>query len=285
MTEKRRPLVAANWKMHKTPEESLRFWEKFAARLTVETEWTDVVICPPYLSLPALQAANLRARGVHLGAQNVHEAPQGAFTGEISVTMLQAVGVSFVIVGHSERRAYFAESDEVIARKVRAVLGAGMTPILCVGESLEEREAGRAEAVVTSQLLAGLAGVDSAGASRVVVAYEPVWAIGTGRSAGAQDAGEMAAAVRRQLAGRFGDAVAERVRILYGGSVKPDNFEAFLAQPGVDGALVGTASLDPDAFFALVEIAARVASGAGAVPGAGAAAEGQAGNGKGGDAR
>lgn len=258
MADARRPLVAANWKMHKTREESRRFWEAFSARLTPEsTDRVEVVLCPPYPSLPVLAEAGLEERGVFLGAQNVHDAPRGAFTGEVSIPMLQDVGCRFVIVGHSERRIHFGESDDMIARKVRAVLEGGMTPILCVGESLEQREAGRAEAVVIGQLEAALAGLDAAGVSRTVVAYEPVWAIGTGRSADPGDAGRTGALLRRYVAERYGEEAAARVRILYGGSVNPDNFGAFLAEPEVDGALVGTASLDPETFAALVEEAAR----------------------------
>ncbi|MBE3552268.1 MAG: triose-phosphate isomerase [Kyrpidia tusciae] len=259
MNAARKPLLAANWKMNKTPEEALAFWREFSGRLSGESERVEVVICPPYPALPALDGADLRARGVYLGAQNVHWEPRGAFTGEVSPGMLRAVGCSHVIVGHSERRAYFGESDEAVKRKLQAALDEGMTPILCVGETLEQRTAGRAEAVVAAQLTAALAGLDVGRAARVVVAYEPVWAIGTGRSAEARDAGEMAAAVRRRLRDLAGPA-AEEIRILYGGSVAPDNFAQFLAEAEVDGGLVGTASLRPESFFALVAAAAKAAA-------------------------
>src|SRR5690606_28284859 len=221
----------------------------------------EVVLCPPFTALPAV-AAVLEAGGagpagaagpVALGAQDLHWEERGAFTGEVSAGMLTALGCRYVIVGHSERRALFGESDEIVARKVARARQAGLTPILCVGESLEERRAGRLEAVILGQLEAVLSRLDPA--VGLVIAYEPVWAIGTGEAASPADAGEVARLIRRRLAA-LSAAAAGQVRILYGGSVNPDNAGAFFADPDVDGALVGGASLDAGAFTAIVAAAA-----------------------------
>ena len=246
----RTSIVAANWKMNKTQAEAREYCRRF--RELVPRDFpVELVIFPPFTALPAVRE-ELSGTPIRWGAQNVHPEPNGAFTGEISLPMLLEHGISYVIVGHSERRHIFGESDEFISRKVKAVLGAGLSPILCVGEKLEERRSGRAVEVVEEQLRAALGGLSPEEASRVVIAYEPVWAIGTGVPAHPEDAQEMAAAIRGWLAERFGD-VAQKVRIQYGGSVKPGNAGDFLKLPDIDGALVGGASLDPDSFFAIAE--------------------------------
>jgi triosephosphate isomerase len=247
----RKPYVAANWKMHKTAAEAARFVEALLPR--VASAGAEVVICPPF---PVLREVVERCResAVRVAAQNMHEADSGAFTGEVSAPMLIDAGADAVILGHSERRQLFGESDEALARKVPAALGAGLEPILCVGESEGERDAGLTEAELKGQLEADLAEVDPGRLAEVVVAYEPIWAIGTGRTATPEQAQETIAFVREVLRGRDGEE-AERVRILYGGSVKPGNAAELMAQPDIDGALVGGASLDPDDFAAIIEAA------------------------------
>jgi triosephosphate isomerase len=245
----RRPIIAANWKMHKDVAESLRFVESLGPRVQ-DLEGVEVVIAPPFTALDALKAA-VAHTPIALAGQNLHPAASGAFTGEISARMLCDVGCTYVIVGHSERRTLFGETSDFVAQKVEAALAAGLAPIACVGESLAEREAGRTFDVVGAQLEQTLARVDREHAESVVVAYEPVWAIGTGRTATPELAQEVHAFVRAALEKRFGD-VAHRMRIQYGGSVKPDNIYALMAQPDIDGALVGGASLDPDSLYAII---------------------------------
>jgi triosephosphate isomerase len=235
--------------MHKEVSEALRFVEDLSPKVQ-DLDGIDVVIAAPFTALDALKAA-LAGTPLALGAQNVHPEPQGAFTGEISVPMLQDVGCSYVIVGHSERRALFGETSEFVARKAAAALAGGLRPIVCVGERLEEREAGQTFDVVGAQLDGSLEAIDRAQAEEVIVAYEPVWAIGTGRTATPEIAQEVHGFIRERLHGRFGDAAA-RMRIQYGGSVKPDNVYELMAQPDIDGALVGGASLDPASFYAII---------------------------------
>jgi triosephosphate isomerase len=246
----RTPYVAANWKMHKTVAEAAEFVDALLPRIAATQH--DVVVCPPYLALSEVVG---RARGsaVRVAAQNMHEEDAGAFTGEVSAPMLVEAGVDAVVLGHSERRLHFGETDEALARKVPAALAAGLEPILCVGESEEARDAGQTEGVLERQLRADLAAVEPADLARVVVAYEPIWAIGTGRTATPEQAQEACAFVRDVLRERGGEADA--VRILYGGSVKPANAAELIARPDIDGALVGGASLDPDDFAAIVEAA------------------------------
>ncbi len=246
----RTPYIAANWKMHKTVAEAARFVDALLPRIAGTR--SDVVICPPFLALGEVVERS-RGSAVRVGAQNMHEDRSGAFTGEVSAPMLVEADVEAVLLGHSERRRYFCETDEALARKVPAALAAGLEPILCVGEVEEERDAGQTEAVLERQLQADLAAVDASDLSRVVIAYEPIWAIGTGRTASPEQAQE-AIAFARETLGDLG-ASAERVRILYGGSVKPGNAGELMAQPDVDGALVGGASLDPGDFAAIVEAA------------------------------
>ncbi len=246
----RRPLLAGNWKMHL----DLRGARQLAAGLTRELGEVadrDVVLFPPFLFLADV-VDEVENSAIEVGAQNLHPEPQGAFTGEVSAAMLASVGCRWVIVGHSERRDLFGEKDDFLNKKLRAALAAGLKPILCVGEHLEEREAGKARAVVEGQVRACLAGFDPEAVERVTVAYEPVWAIGTGRTATPQQANEMHVMVRQLLGGMFGAAVADATRILYGGSVKPSNAKALMAEPDIDGALVGGASLKVEDFVAIV---------------------------------
>jgi triosephosphate isomerase len=246
----RTPYIAANWKMHKTVAEAAAFVDALLPRIAATQH--DVVLCPPYLALGEVVERS-RGSAVRVAAQNMHEEDSGAFTGEVSAPMLVELDVDAVVLGHSERRQYFGESDEALARKVPAALAAGLEPILCVGESEEARDAGQTEAVLERQLQADLAAVEATGLTRVVVAYEPIWAIGTGRTATPEQAQEACACIRDVLRERGGDADA--VRILYGGSVKPANAAELMALPDVDGALVGGASLDPDEFAVIVEAA------------------------------
>jgi triosephosphate isomerase (TIM) len=242
--------LAANWKMHKTAEGTENFLAEFLPRMP-ESGGPEVVICPPFTSLKTAVEHCFQSR-VRVAAQNMHEADEGAFTGEISAPMLLDLGVEGVILGHSERRQYFNETDEALARKVPVALGAGLEPILCVGENESQRDADETKDVLTRQVQADLAEVPDARLSEVVIAYEPIWAIGTGRTATGEQAQEVIALIRGLIEARSPEA-AEAIRILYGGSVKPDNAAELLSQPDVDGALVGGASLDPGDFAAIVE--------------------------------
>jgi triosephosphate isomerase (TIM) len=246
----RTPYIAANWKMHKTVAEAAEFVDALLPRIAATR--SDVVICPSYLALAEVVERS-RGSAVRVAAQNMHEADEGACTGEVSPTMLVAAEVDAVVLGHSERRRLFGETDEALARKVPAALAVGLEPILCVGESEEARDAGQSEAVLERQLQADLAAVEGGELSQVVVAYEPIWAIGTGRTATPEQAQEAIAFIRDLLRER--GAAAEEVRILYGGSVKPGNAAELLNMPEIDGALVGGASLDPDDFAAIVKAA------------------------------
>jgi triosephosphate isomerase (TIM) len=247
----RTPYLAANWKMHKTIEEA----ESFLGALLPEVRGggPEVVLCPPFLALKSV-VEHCAQSPVRVAAQNMHEEPSGAFTGEVSAPMLREVGVDAVILGHSERRQHFNETDEALARKVPAALEHGLEPILCVGETEAQRDADETHAVLSRQVLADLAEVDSTQLERVVIAYEPVWAIGTGRTATPEQAQEAILFIRDQLR-TLDDSIAEGVRIVYGGSVKPDNAAELMAQPDLDGALVGGASLDPSDFAAIVAAA------------------------------
>ena len=254
----RRPLIAGNWKMHKTHLEGVQLTQKTVWALTRDDlEAVEVVVCPPFTALRSVGTLIDGDRlPLGLGAQDCHPEPQGAFTGEVAAPMLAKLGCSYVIVGHSERRQWFNESDELVSRKARAVLAAGMRPIVCVGESLEQREAGRTAEVVGAQLHGSLAGLGAEQLGGLVIAYEPVWAIGTDRAATPTDAQETIALVRRTVADLAGDQAAGSVRIQYGGSVKAANIQELMAQPDIDGALVGGASLDADEFALIVKGAA-----------------------------
>jgi triosephosphate isomerase (TIM) len=252
----RRPIIAANWKMHLTHLEAIQAVQKLSYLLDRDdADRVEVVICPPFTALRSVQTLiDSDKLPYGLGAQDVYPEDRGAYTGEVSPPMLGALRVSYVIVGHSERRQLFGEDDAIVNRKVRAVFAHGMTPILCVGETLEERDAGGTESRVIEQLKRAFDGVGGQDARNVVVAYEPIWAIGTGRNAEPADAGRVVEVIRQTLATRYGDEdLAKAVRIQYGGSVKPGNIRGFMAHPEIDGALVGGASLDPEEFALIVK--------------------------------
>ncbi len=250
----RTPIIAGNWKMHRDHLEAIQLVQKLAYHLVAEDyEGQEIVVCPPFVALRSIQTLIQSDKlPIGLGAQNCHAKDEGAFTGEISVPMLARLDVRYVICGHSERRAHFGETDEVVAAKTRAVLQHGLRPILCVGEDQQQREAGDAVEVVVGQLRGSLDRVTFNDPEELVIAYEPVWAIGTGLTATADDAQQMCAAVRTELAERYDADTAEQVRIQYGGSVKPGNVAQLMAQPDIDGALVGGASLSSEDFALIV---------------------------------
>ena len=241
-------MIAANWKMHKTHLESIQAVQKLSYLLDrKDAERVEVVVCPAFTALRSVQTLIDSDRLPYgLGAQDVHPEDEGAFTGAVAGPMLAALDVAYVIVGHSERRQLFGEDDATVNRKVKAVIRNGMAPIVCVGETLEERESGGTETKVTEQVRRAFDGIDAAAAARSVVAYEPIWAIGTGRNAEPTDAGQVVEVIRATLADRVSPEVAGGVRVLYGGSVTPGNIREFMAHPEIDGALVGGASLDPE---------------------------------------
>ncbi|XSG77628.1 triose-phosphate isomerase [Herpetosiphon llansteffanensis] len=246
----RRPLLAGNWKMHYGVSEGVALVEALSADLTDLTD-RDVLVCPPFTLLGSL-APLLDGTAVALGAQNMHYEAKGAFTGEIAPNMLKELGCSYVILGHSERRQYFGETDELINRKAHAALANGLKPIVCVGEVKAERDSGQAESVVVGQLRGSLAGLSAEQLRSIVIAYEPVWAIGTGDTATPADAQAMHARIRAELAALSDQATADAIIIQYGGSVKPDNVDELMAQPDIDGALVGGASLKAADFIRIV---------------------------------
>jgi triosephosphate isomerase len=251
----RTPFLAANWKMFKTVEETVAYLREFCA-LTAGIAGAEIVVAPPFT---ALRAAADVTKGTNVGiaAQDCYWERDGAFTGEISPAMVKDAGAGYTIIGHSERRRLFGDTDEWVNRKVRAVIAADLTPIVCIGETLEERDANQTLAVLDRQLAAALAGLTPAQVGALVVAYEPVWAIGTGRNATPAQAGEAHAHIRERLRGAFGPDAAEACHVLYGGSVKPDNIKDLMALEDVDGALVGGASLTVPSFFAIVTGATR----------------------------
>ncbi|HLP17245.1 MAG TPA: triose-phosphate isomerase [Bacteroidota bacterium] len=249
----RTKIIAGNWKMNKTVADTAELINGLKAKLSAAPK-AGVIVCPPYTSL-ALAVELVKGSPIKVGAQDVSVNDDGAFTGEVSIGMLKAVGCDYVIVGHSERRQYFKESDELINRKAKKVFAAGLTPIICVGETLEERESGITSQVVTNQIKGVTAGLTAEQMERTIIAYEPVWAIGTGKTATSAQAEEVHLLIRSLLTGLFSDAVAQKVVIQYGGSVKPDNAKELLAQPNIDGALVGGACLKADSFAAIVDAA------------------------------
>jgi triosephosphate isomerase len=251
----RRPIVAANWKMHLTHLEAIQAVQKLSYLLDQDdAEAVEVVICPPFTALRSIETLLQSDRLPYaLGAQDVHWEDKGAFTGEVAPGMLEALRVRYVIVGHSERREHFGETDAAVNKKVRAVLRHGMTPILCVGETLSERDTGGTQDKVTGQVRADLQAVTPEDAARLVVAYEPIWAIGTGRNAEPADAGQVIGLIRETIGAIYTTEVADAVRIQYGGSVKAGNIREFMAHPEIDGALVGGASLDPEEFALIVK--------------------------------
>jgi triosephosphate isomerase len=251
----RRPIIAANWKMHKTHLEAIQAVQKLSYLLDKDdAERVEVVICPAFTALRSVQTLIDADRlDYGLGAQNVSHEEKGAFTGEVSPAMLVALRVDYVIVGHSERRQLYGEDDRLVNKKVRAVFANGMTPIVCVGETAEERDAGGTESKVQQQVKRAFEDVSSEHAASSVVAYEPIWAIGTGRNAEPADAGQVVQVIRATLAERYGDAAGQSARVQYGGSVKPGNIRDFMAHPDIDGALVGGASLEPEDLALIVK--------------------------------
>jgi triosephosphate isomerase (TIM) len=251
----RKPLMAGNWKMHHTHLEAIQVVQKLSYRLDdKDFDAVEVVVCPPFTALRSVQTTIEGDKlKIGLGAQNCHWEPSGAYTGEISAPMLAKLNVKYVIVGHSERRELFGETNEIVAKKARAVLGAGMTPIICCGETLEEREAGNTVEKVRSQVTAAVDGMPGDDVKDCVVAYEPIWAIGTGHTASPDDANGTIKVIRDHMRDTLGADVAAAVRILYGGSVKPGNIAELMAMPEIDGGLVGGASLDPDEFGRIVQ--------------------------------
>ena len=247
----RKKILAANWKMNLTQVEAESYVEAFLHEVG-EVNDIETVIIPPFTALPTLAQATGNAPFIRLGAQNLHWERGGAFTGEICATMLRALFVKYVLVGHSERRALFGETDEMVRKKVHAALEAGLRPILCIGESLDEREAGLCQKVLRRQVEEGLKDVSTNHLAEIVIAYEPVWAIGTGRTATPAQAEEVHAFLRSLLSELFGQGAADHTRIQYGGSVKPENTEELMREPNIDGALVGGASLDPHSFARII---------------------------------
>jgi triosephosphate isomerase len=247
----RKPIIAGNWKMHKTIDEAKSFVMAVDG-LVPHREEMDTVICAPFIHLQTLVEL-VKEKPVAIGAQNMHFEEQGAFTGEVSPTMLTSLGVEYVIIGHSERRQYFNETDETVNQKAHAALQHGLIPILCVGENLEEREAQKTKDIVKGQVVKALANLSSEQVSRSVIAYEPIWAIGTGKSSSAKDASDVISYIRSVVEEVYDGQVAQAIRIQYGGSVKPENIQEYMSQSDIDGALVGGASLKPESFLQLLE--------------------------------
>jgi triosephosphate isomerase len=247
----RKKLIAANWKMYKTPEETSAFFKEFLPLVTDHSR-DEIVVCAPFVDLHTAVAI-AAGSNVFVGAQNMHWEKEGAFTGEISAPMLNAIGVTHVILGHSERRQYFNETDDTVNRKLELALESGLTPIVCVGEVLEEREAGLTEDVLRRQCMRAFNGISAKKAAQMTIAYEPVWAIGTGKTATPEMAVDAHAVIRHEAAKAFGDDFAAALRILYGGSVKGDNCNALMCEEEIDGALVGGASLTPAGFTKIVK--------------------------------
>jgi triosephosphate isomerase len=246
----RKKLIAANWKMYKTPDQTSAFFREFLP-MVAGHERDEITVCPPFINLPAAAEA-AKGSTVAIGGQDLYWEKEGAFTGEISPAMLLALGCTHVIIGHSERRQYFGETDDTVNLKLKAALEAGLVPILCVGEVLEEREAGLTDDVLRRQCVRAFHKLSGKKAAKLVIAYEPVWAIGTGKTATPQLAGEAHALIRSEVSKALGDELARKLRILYGGSVKPENAKGLMAEEEIDGALVGGASLDPKSFAAIV---------------------------------
>ncbi|MFC4618613.1 triose-phosphate isomerase [Camelliibacillus cellulosilyticus] len=251
----RKPVIAANWKMNKTLTEANHFIQEIKGSLP-SGEKVDAVVCAPALFLQAL-VDETKDLDVAIGAQNMHFEDSGAFTGEISPVMLKGLGVTYVIIGHSERRALFAETDETVNKKLHAAIAHALTPIVCVGETLEQREAGETHAWVQNQIDKAFKGIGADQARGIIVAYEPIWAIGTGKTASSQDANAVCGLIRAKLEELYDKDTADAVRIQYGGSVKPGNISELLAESDIDGALVGGASLDPESFLQLLEASAN----------------------------
>lgn len=247
----RRKVVAGNWKMNKDLSGTIELISAIKNELSKSDTSTEVIVCPPFTSLETASTL-LKGSSIKLGAQNMHYEDSGAFTGEISAEMLKSVGCQYVILGHSERRTLFGESDEMINKKIKKAVSAGLKPIFCVGETLEERESGSTEKVVETQIREGLSGLNESELSELIIAYEPVWAIGTGKTANPQQAQDVHQFIRNLISELFSNNFAENLVIQYGGSVKPDNAAELFSQPDIDGGLIGGASLKADAFLAIV---------------------------------
>lgn len=247
----RTPIIAGNWKMNKSAEEAVAFVTAIQP-LVKEIESVEVVVCPPFTSLESVLEATEDC-DIRVGAQNMHWEENGAFTGEISPIMLNEMGCDYVIIGHSERRQFFAETDETVNKKIKSALKTGLAPILCVGENLAEREQNKTEAVIKEQINSGLLEFTGEEVAGIVIAYEPIWAIGTGKTATPAQAEEVCALIRGLISDNYGDKAADKVRIQYGGSVKPDNIGELMDQANIDGALVGGASLEPESFAKIVD--------------------------------
>ena len=249
----RKTIIAGNWKMNKTASETKKFAEELKA-IMPRAKWCETVVCVPYVNIPAALKAFKDMR-VSIGAENLYYEPSGAFTGEVSAEMLKDLGVKYVIIGHSERRQYFGETDIIVNKKVHAALEAGMHPIICVGESLEQREMDVTMELIALQVKSALAGVSAEKVRKCVIAYEPIWAIGTGKTATAEQAGEVCTAIRAVIRGLYGARVARSITIQYGGSMNPKNAAELLAQGDVDGGLIGGAALKPDQFAQIINAA------------------------------
>lgn len=248
----RRPMMAGNWKMNKTIDEAVALARAIREQVN-DVANVDCVVCPPFIDIPAV-SETLKGSNIAVGAQNMHWAESGAYTGEISAPMLKGLA-TYVIIGHSERRQYFAETDETVNKKVHSAVAAGLTPILCVGESLEQNERGETQAFVSGQVRAALAGFTADQVKQIIIAYEPIWAIGTGKAATAQQANDICGGVVRETVGEmFGTEAAAAIRILYGGSTNEKNIGEIMAQPDIDGALIGGASLKAESYAAMVKI-------------------------------
>ncbi len=248
----RKKIIAANWKMYKTIKDAENFLREFLSLSNNYTE-KEVVICPPFTSL-FLVREYIKDTPYKLGAQNLFWEKEGAYTGEISPIMLRDLGCEYVIIGHSERRQYFGEDDEIVNKKLKSAFDNGLIPILCIGEKWEEREKGKTNDIIIKQINGALEGLDKENVKKLVIAYEPVWAIGTGHSARGEDANEVASLIREIIEKKYSGVVAQEIRIQYGGSVNPKNISEFLSQPEIDGALVGGASLNPQTFWEIVRI-------------------------------
>lgn len=249
---KNRPIIGGNWKMHKTIAEGNSFIEGFLNKIDGLDEVVDIVIIPPFTSIHVVSRA-LEGRKIHTGGQNMHFEEKGAFTGEISASMLLDAGATYVVLGHSERRTLFKETSDLVSKKVKMAVNAGLKPILCIGETKEERMAGKTETILKEQLTGSLNGIGKERMASIVIAYEPVWAIGTGLTATPQQAQEAHLYVRDLLANIYDEGVARTTRIQYGGSIKPDNAKALFSQPDIDGGLVGGASLDPGSLVDIIK--------------------------------
>ena len=245
----RKPIIAGNWKMNMTPSQAKELVTELIP--LVKDAACDVVVCPPYVDI-ALVAELVKGTNIQVGAQNIHWAEKGAFTGEISAAMLKEAGAAYAIIGHSERRQYFGETDETVNSRTKAALAAGIVPIICVGESLEQRENGETDAVVSGQVKADLADIPGEAVAGLVIAYEPIWAIGTGKTATDEQANETIGLIRETIASLYGQAVADQVRIQYGGSMNPKNVKGLMAQAQIDGGLIGGASLKAPDFAQVV---------------------------------